>query len=245
MVIDVNIVPKIYEMLLQKGIPLVPVDNVESEIQIKMECPSVDLQIHIDNLKPKFLLIETIGITDLINFNETESQNVIKQFFSKNKSYLNDYLSLNPQSKSLIHDIEKISIHDIGFIDVGIIVDGVILSASATDEWFNELTQIIIYFNECAKLEEKEEIELNNKNWYENLKKEAEESRKEKDHLQKEKEDFISVLEKLSETDEFQNLKTSKHVVLYWEKQHPNLYKILSRTFVSKLATKLQALKTL
>ena len=60
----------------------------------------------------------------------------------------------------------------------------------------------------------------------------------EKQAKEKEREVMIQQVEDLTNTDDFKLCKTKGEILLFWEKNIPDLYKTLSRTFMETMSKK-------
>lgn len=151
MVIDMSdnpmIVPEIYDTLCKSGVPLTPVDTVVSDNFIEMECPLSELPKKIIDLEPSFIMYRTWSAFDLLF---SSSENAIENYLSKHKSHIDDYISLNPELEPLIAELRKISVHQMGRIQINMVVrcDNSILlglGVIVKDAWFIELEKILNY----------------------------------------------------------------------------------------------------
>ncbi|MFV5507239.1 helix-hairpin-helix domain-containing protein [Acinetobacter sp. 197] len=231
---------QLYEKLQTIGIPIIYVDSVESSMN--MNFPLEELDKHIEILEPKFLLVESLDLREQLNL-ESNDTNLLKEFFKENKRYINKYISENIDEKSKLAEINKKTVDDKGMITIGFNLNGCIISISCIDDWMISMSKILKYISDTKEEEENENQEIDNTNYFNMIRQEQEKIRKERENLQKEKDDMIEKVEKLTNCDSFKELKTTTEMLLFWEKNIPEIYKTLSRSFMEKMAKKYAAIK--
>lgn len=207
----------LYEKLKKNGLPLIHVDSVEATMHMDISVNELDKYIEI--LGVNFLLVEVLKI---------DSSDL---FSKKNKPYIDEYISQNEKDKKTILEIKEKKLTDIGMVSIGFNLNGCILSFTHTDEWMEHLIQLVKFISD------KIENEDSNSFW-EEQNKIREQKYIEKQEREKEKEEMIKKVEDLTNCDRFNEFKTKGEMLLFWENNIPELYKILSRTFMEKMARK-------
>lgn len=225
-------VTQLYENLKNIGIPLIHVEKMNSSMD--MDFPIEELDMYIKILEPKFLLVEILQPKNFLDFEE-ENCRSLKDVLKKDKKHIDEYLENNNIKKSILSEINTKTIDDIGMLVIGFSINGGILSISFSDDWMGILGSIFLFIEE----KEKEEVErLNITGYMDRLRNEQEQKNQEREKIQQAKDNMIEQVEQLSESEIFKELKTVAERILFWEKNIPELYKTLTRSFIEKMARK-------
>lgn len=225
---------ELYEKLLTLCVPIIHVEEVEATMNMKF--PISELEKHIEILSPKFLLVESFTLREQLGLNELDAETERNRFFREHRKYISEYIENDPSEKKNITEIKKKVCDDKGMVTIGFVVDGCILSLVYMDDWAINLSHLIEFIGKEKEKEKEEVVNSENLSYWENVNRERQAERLEKEKIEEEKEKMIDELERTSEGDSFKNIQTSAEIIVYWEKLFPNLYKILSRSFTEKLA---------
>ncbi|CDI28186.1 hypothetical protein PYR74_00565 (plasmid) [Acinetobacter bereziniae] len=208
---------ELYEKLQQIGKPLVHVESLVSTMQL--EIPVEEIEKHIELFGVNFLLVEVVRYT-FDGFLSPEYQPYIDKFIAENE--LDEDVILNIRNKTS---------SDIGLVNVGFNLNGCILGLTHTDEWMEHLFHLVKFITDSEKREK-------SRNFWTEQDKIKEQKVLEKQAKEKEREVMIQQVEDLTNTDDFKLCKTKGEILLFWEKNIPDLYKTLSRTFMETMSKK-------
>ncbi len=136
----------IHQELLKVNLPLIPVLEVEANMQI--DCEGKPLQHYIDVIKPDFLAYRVETAKTLIDdgsyaFGFSPNSDVHGTFIVKNRESHEAYERSNPTKDLLLIDMYNSPLTRVGKVEIGMCKDGVVFGLEVKDEWFKLLEKIV------------------------------------------------------------------------------------------------------